>query len=111
MIELYQTEECPFCKKVRQALNELELDFICRISHQGSKQREMQLTLGGEGKVPFLVDQSKGIMMYESDDIVDYLRQQYGEKNTCCKTCGKDCSCQNTSETSSESNTNGTCSA
>lgn len=77
MIELYQKENCPYCKKVRDALNELELDFVCRISKTGTKQREIMLKLGGQAQVPFLVDQEKGVMMYESDDIVAYLRKTY----------------------------------
>ncbi len=79
MLELYQREECPFCRKVREVLNELELDYICRISHTGSQQREIMLKLGGQAQVPFLVDQSKGVMMYESDVIVEYLRSTYGK--------------------------------
>ncbi len=78
MIELYQKEECPFCQKVRQKLQELELDYVNRISVKGTEQREIMVKLGGEHKVPFLVDQSKGVMMYESDDIVDYLEREYG---------------------------------
>jgi glutaredoxin len=46
MLELYQKEECPFCHKVRVALNDLELDFICRISKAGSAQREVMMKLG-----------------------------------------------------------------
>jgi len=79
MIELYQKEECPFSKKVREKLQELELDYVNRISRQGTNQREIMVKLGGETQVPFLVDQSKGVMMYESDDIVDYLEQEYGQ--------------------------------
>jgi glutaredoxin len=47
MIELYQKENCPYCKKVREKLNELELDFVCRISKAGTKQREIMMKLGG----------------------------------------------------------------
>lgn len=79
MLELYQREECPFCRKVREVLNELELDYICRISHTGSQQREIMLKLGGQPQVPFLVDQDNGIMMYESDDIIEYLRATYNK--------------------------------
>jgi glutathione S-transferase len=78
MLELYQREDCPFCRKVRVVLNELELDYICRISHSGSAQRDIMLKLGGQAQVPFLIDQEKGIMMYESDDIIAYLQSTYG---------------------------------
>ena len=79
MLELYQKEECPFCHKVRVALNDLGLDFICRISKTGLAQREIMLKLGGKSQVPFLVDQEKGVMLYESDDIVEYLYANYAK--------------------------------
>ncbi|MEY3470954.1 MAG: hypothetical protein RLZZ223_304 [Candidatus Parcubacteria bacterium] len=82
MLELYQREDCPFCQKVRMVLNELELDFICRISKTGSSQREIMLKLGDKPQVPFLVDQEKGVMLYESDVIINYLRDTYGTKET-----------------------------
>jgi glutathione S-transferase len=79
MLELYQREECPFCHKVRAVLNELELDFICRISKTGSAQREIMLKLGEKPQVPFLVDQEKGVMLYESDAIIEYLYTNYAK--------------------------------
>ncbi|MGA1046918.1 MAG: glutathione S-transferase N-terminal domain-containing protein [Minisyncoccia bacterium] len=79
MLELYQKEECPFCHKVRVALNDLELDFICRISKTGSAQREVMMKLGDKHQVPFLVDQEKGVMLYESDAIVEYLYANYSK--------------------------------
>lgn len=100
MIELYQKENCPYCKKVREKLNELELDFVCRISKTGTKQREIMMKLGGQAQVPFLVDQEKGVMMYESGDIVEYLEKNYGgassdeEKKTGCAHCvDGECQC------------------
>lgn len=80
MLELYQREDCPFCQKVRMVLNDLELDFICRISKAGSSQRGIMLKLGDKPQVPFLVDQDTGVMLYESDSIIDYLRDTYANK-------------------------------
>jgi glutathione S-transferase len=31
---------------------------------------------GGQQQVPFLVDTENGVSMYESNDIIDYLREQ-----------------------------------
>lgn len=101
MIELYQKENCPYCKKVREKLNELELDFVCRISKAGTKQREIMMKLGGQAQVPFLVNQEKGVMMYESVDIVEYLEKNYGnvdatdtEKKSGCAHCiDGECQC------------------
>ncbi len=32
---------------------------------------------GGQRQVPYLVDETTGTEMYESDDIVNYLRENY----------------------------------
>jgi glutaredoxin len=58
---------------VRQTLDDLGLDYICRTAPKGSKQREIMVKLGGKEQVPFLVDQAKGVMMYESEEIIKYL--------------------------------------
>ena len=78
MLELYQFEQCPYCKKVRTALTDLNLDYICRNVPKMNKKREILITLGGQDQVPFLVDLDKGVMMYESDEIVKYLEKTYG---------------------------------
>lgn len=77
MLELYQFEQCPYCKKVREKLTELNIDFICRNMQKGTKKREILMTLGGKDQVPFLVDMDKGIFMYESDKIIEYLNNNY----------------------------------
>lgn len=77
MLELYQFEHCPYCAKVRAKLSELELDYIARSAPKGSKKRDFLVALGGKEQVPFLVDQDRGVMMYESDDIIQYLEEYY----------------------------------
>ena len=34
-------------------------------------------TSGGEDQIPYLVDTERGVTMYESDDIVEYLDKHY----------------------------------
>lgn len=77
MLELYQFERCPFCAKVRQKLTELDIDYIVRNVPPGSPKREKLVELGGKQQVPFLVDESRGVSMYESDDIIAYLEEHY----------------------------------
>lgn len=79
MLELFQFEQCPYCQKVREKLTELDLDYICRNVPKGSGTRELLKDLGGKEQVPFLVDTTGGetTKMYESDDIVDYLEENY----------------------------------
>lgn len=40
------------------------------------------LEKGGKMQVPFLVDSEKAVSMYESSDIIDYLRQNYAQSAT-----------------------------
>lgn len=77
MLELYQFEQCPYCKKVREKLTELNLDYICRNVTKGSKKREILGTIGGRDQVPFFIDMDKQVAMYESDEIVKYLDKNY----------------------------------
>lgn len=77
MLELYQYEACPFCMRVRQRMTELELDYIIRNVPRGSQKRQFLRELGGKEQVPFLVDQQRGVRMYESEDIIAYLNEHY----------------------------------
>lgn len=77
MIELYQFEGCPYCAKVREVLSQLHIDYIARSAPPGSPQRQKLQELGGKQQVPFLVDPDRGVTMYESDDIITYIREHY----------------------------------
>ena len=79
LLELYEFEGCPFCRKVRDALTELDLDAMVYPSpHGGTVFRPKAIEMGGKSQFPYLVDPNTGRRMYESDDIVDYLFATYG---------------------------------
>jgi glutathione S-transferase len=78
-LELYEFEACPFCRLVREALTELDLDaMIYPTPHGGTRFRPRAAKLGGKQQFPFLVDPNSGKSMYESADIIDYLYRRYG---------------------------------
>ena len=78
-LELYEFEGCPFCRKVRDALTELDLDAVVYpCPHGGTVHRPKAIALGGKSMFPYLVDPNTGTRMYESDDIVAYLYKTYG---------------------------------
>jgi glutathione S-transferase len=78
-LELYEFEACPFCRLVREALTELDLDaMIYPTPHGGKRFRPKVARLGGKQLFPFLVDPNSGASMYESADIIDYLYRRYG---------------------------------
>ena len=78
-LELYEFEGCPFCRKVRDALTELDLDAVVYpCPHGGTVHRPKAIALGGKSQFPYLVDPNTGTRMYESDDIVAHLFETYG---------------------------------
>lgn len=79
LLELYNFEASPFCRKVREVLDELELDALIQNVAKGSKRRPELVTRGGQMMVPYLVDPNTGRELYESEDIVKYLRETYKE--------------------------------
>jgi glutathione S-transferase len=78
-LEVYEFEACPFCRKVRETLSELDLEYVARTSARGSAKREAVKARGGRETFPYLVDPNTGAAMYESEDIIDYLHQHYGQ--------------------------------
>jgi glutathione S-transferase len=78
LLELYDFEGCPYCRKVREILCELDLDYLAHPVAHGSPRRKELLRLGGKVQVPYLIDPNTGTRMYESDDIIEYLNDTYG---------------------------------
>jgi glutathione S-transferase len=79
LLELYEFEACPYCRLVREALTELDLDariFPC--PRGGRRFRPRVMALGGKTQFPYLVDPNTDRSFYESDEIIEYLYAQYG---------------------------------
>uniref|UniRef100_A0A0E0H1B2 GST N-terminal domain-containing protein n=1 Tax=Oryza nivara TaxID=4536 RepID=A0A0E0H1B2_ORYNI len=82
-LQLYEFEACPFCRRVREAMTELDLSAEVYPCPKGSlRHRDVVKKIGGKEQFPLLVDASNGVTMYESGDIVKYLFRQYGEGNS-----------------------------
>ena len=81
MMQLYVWDQCPFCHKVLQAAAEIGLtegqDFQSVAAGPGTPGRLLVQSLGGKAMVPFLVDGET--KLYESDDIIAYLRTHTDE--------------------------------
>jgi glutathione S-transferase len=78
-LQLYDIENCPYCRLVREALTELDLDAeIYPCPKAGKRFRPELVERGGKAQFPYLVDPNTGIEMYESLDIVAYLFETYG---------------------------------
>ncbi|RFA30041.1 glutaredoxin [Alkalilimnicola ehrlichii] len=80
-LALYQSDYCPFCVQVRIAMQELGLELEIRDTTRQPEHRRELIAGGGRGTVPCLrIDHTDGDTewMYESADIIDYLRTHFG---------------------------------
>ena len=73
MLDLYILEDCPYCKNVLTFLDEMGIKFN-KIDIIDKKNEDTLVQLGGKRQVPFLVDKDRNIQMYESGDIIEYLK-------------------------------------
>ncbi len=81
LLQLYDIENCPYCRLVREVLTELDLDAeIYPCPKDGDRFRPEVEARGGKAQFPYLVDPNTGIEMYESLDIVAYLYETYGQR-------------------------------
>lgn len=76
---LYYRPTCPYCLKVRSALTAMDIDIALVNISEDKKASDALLQEGGKTMVPCLkIDHDDGSSqwMYESDDIIDYLKSQ-----------------------------------
>jgi len=77
-LELYKLPGCPYCAKVETKLDELGLDYVEHEVPSSHGDRDEVEAVSGQTGVPVLVDTDNGVEgMPESDDIVEYLDEQY----------------------------------
>jgi glutathione S-transferase len=80
LLELYEFESCPFCRKVREALTVFDLDArIYPSPPDGTRYRAEAIKLGGKAQFPLLIDPNTSRQMYESNEIIKYLAETYGD--------------------------------
>ena len=73
MLELFVLETCPYCLKVMDYMDKNGIEYRkIDISNEESKNSLIQI--GGKRQVPFLIDKDTNIQMYESNDIIEYLK-------------------------------------
>lgn len=77
MLTLYYRPTCGFCRRVLAVVDRLAINVELKDITEDSVVTELE-ALAGSLKVPYLVDASQSLAMYESDDIVDYLQKNYG---------------------------------
>lgn len=80
LLELYDIENCPFCRLVRETLTELDLDvMIYPCPKGGTRFRPLAQQIGGQTQFPLLYDPNTDVTLYESAEIIAYLHGTYGQ--------------------------------
>ena len=73
MIELFMLEQCGYCKKVMAFLDEHNIPYKT-IDIAVKENEEELIKIGGKRQVPFIIDRDNKVEMYESDEIIEYLK-------------------------------------
>lgn len=76
MLTLYIKTGCPFCLKVKALAEELGIALKEKNIADNAVAEEL-IKRGGKRQVPYLVDLERGVEIYESRDIVEYLKEHY----------------------------------
>lgn len=78
-VVLYEMENCPYSRRVREALSVLDLDVDVRPCPHGESHHRQELnSIGGREQIPMLVDPNTMEVLYEADKIINYLFRTYG---------------------------------
>ncbi len=79
MLELYQFEECPYCKAVRIKLTDLGISYIIHNVPRIREERKDLEKLTGQKFVPVLVDPNTDTTIADDDEkAIEYLEKAYG---------------------------------
>ena len=73
MLDLYMSEYCPYCQKVIKYLEDNDIEFVKK-DVNSPENFEKLVMLGGKDQVPFLYDNENDTMLYESNDIIEYIK-------------------------------------
>ena len=75
MLDLYILETCPYSVKVMEYFDKHGIKYNKK-DITDPENLNMLMKIGGQRQVPSLDDKENNISMYESDDIIDYVRNK-----------------------------------
>ncbi len=79
MFDIFILPECPYCKKVLKFLDENKIKYNKFDTNNDDNVLRL-LSIGGKDQVPFLYNEDTNDKIYESDDIIEYLKK-HGQEN------------------------------
>ena len=74
---LYQLDGCPYCEKVADRLDELDVEYETKWVEALHSKRDEVKRVSGQRGVPVLVDEDHGVTMAESERILEFAEQTY----------------------------------
>jgi glutathione S-transferase len=78
-ITLYRLQACPFCERVVRLLEAYDVPYRSRFVEPMHSARDVVKRESGVRTVPVIVDESTGVTMAESGNIVEYVEATYGD--------------------------------
>lgn len=70
---LYYRPTCPYCAKVLGFMRENSITLEMKNLEENSEFRQELIKIGGKGQIPCVI--IDGQAMYESDDIINWLKE------------------------------------
>jgi glutaredoxin 3 len=70
---MYVKPGCPYCEKVLKFAEENNIALTLKSSSDEAVVEEL-IARGGKRQFPYLVDENAHVEMYESGDIIEYLK-------------------------------------
>ena len=80
-ITVYRLQACPYCERVIRTLDALGLSYRSRFVEPLHSERNVVKRVSGKRTVPAIVDETTGVTMSESANIVEYLNGTYGPES------------------------------
>ncbi len=77
-LTLYHFETCPYCTGVRRYMTENHVEIPLKDIGVNPAYREELIKIGGKSQVPCLVIDGKAL--YESTDIIEWLKKNWKKK-------------------------------
>jgi peroxiredoxin/glutaredoxin len=81
-VTLYRLHGCPYCERVVTRLEEYGVEYRSVFAEPMHSDRNIVKRVSGSRTVPVLVDEETGVMMSESDHVVEYVDRRYGDGST-----------------------------
>ena len=76
MLTLYVQTGCGYCGRVLAVGRELGVEFNLKNIMDPGVEEEL-VAKGGKLQVPYLIDEERGVSLYESQAIIDYLHKTF----------------------------------